>query len=89
MNYTKNTVRYLMLPYVVDFRDFPKLSKKSLNDTLTIKDYISWLKETGRKVEYVTKKIRKDRISRKIRRDRKSTRLNSSHIPLSRMPSSA
>ena len=32
---------------------------------------------------------RKELLTRAFRRDRKSTRLNSSHIPLSRMPSSA
>ena len=32
---------------------------------------------------------KKGTLVREIRRDRKSTRLNSSHIPLSRMPSSA
>src|ERR1051326_9337437 len=33
--------------------------------------------------------VRKAIVDKRIRLDRKSTRLNSSHIPLSRMPSSA
>ena len=37
----------------------------------------------------VFRNIGKDKISFAFETDRKSTRLNSSHIPLSRMPSSA
>ena len=38
---------------------------------------------------YTTTPKKPNSALRKVARDRKSTRLNSSHIPLSRMPSSA
>ena len=32
-------------------------------------DYLFWLKTTGRKIEYITKKIRKDIISQRLRNE--------------------
>jgi len=65
--YIKNTVEILKLPHVVDLRGFPDLSKKIIDEGLNEQDYLYWLRETGRKVEYITKKIRKDRLSRALR----------------------
>ena len=50
--------------------------------------------DTAQEEKAVEEKIRKSEeniafVEREITLDRKSTRLNSSHIPLSRMPSSA
>ena len=39
--------------------------------------------------QYTEMALAVDLVAERIRSDRKSTRLNSSHIPLSRMPSSA
>ena len=56
-------------------------------------EYTNRFKKGGNVQEYTEAKLREfgaipdDRILDKL--DRKSTRLNSSHIPLSRMPSSA
>ena len=38
---------------------------------------------------YFERKVKEGRSKRDVIRDRKSTRLNSSHMPVSRMPSSA
>lgn len=67
MTYVKKTRRLLNNPYVVDLRGYPKLSEKSVSDTLTEKDLISWMKEKGIPVTYVEKNIRKDRIPKKVR----------------------
>ena len=52
-----------------------------------------WAKEDLDKLFKLAFEMKQDRFGEKyldlLYRDRKSTRLNSSHIPLSRMPSSA
>lgn len=55
-------VRILKLPPIIDLRDFKKLSKKSTKGTLTEKDYIYWLKATGRKIEYEIIKKKKIKV---------------------------
>ena len=69
MAYIKNTIKVLKLPCVVDLRGFSGLSKKAVDEEITEKDLLFWLKSTGRKIEYITKKIRKDRINRKLRNE--------------------
>mgnify|MGYP003349329510 CR=1 FL=1 len=56
-----------------------------------INDNGTWRRE-GRQAMKPAKFLREvlhPRLAKRIKEDRKSTRLNSSHIPLSRMPSSA
>ena len=48
--------------------------------------FLKMCKETGQEAEYLPEGYRWDDLKS---RDRKSTRLNSSHLKLSRMPSSA
>ena len=49
---------------------------------------LDWLKESG-PFDPADFRVALARVLKRLERDRKSTRLNSSHIPLSRMPSSA
>ena len=52
---------------------------------MSVADYLSFVA----KIKGVASSERRERIGIVMEKDRKSTRLNSSHIPLSRMPSSA
>ena len=64
----------------------PQMGESIFEGTLT-----KWLKKPGEKVQRDEPlfEISTDKVDAEIPADRKSTRLNSSHIQKSRMPSSA
>ena len=82
-----HTVLYLLRKKVYGKRYFPQ------QDVELIIDQENFSKAPkGTTILYIEKKLFLDILPKKTNkntRDRKSTRLNSSHIPLSRMPSSA
>ncbi len=68
MNYVKQYKKVLVLPYIIDFRGYPNLSSKRIENKLTESDYLFWLEDSGRKIVYKTIKIKKDRISLPLRK---------------------
>ena len=65
------------------------MAKEIINEEFELPEHLqAEAEEQGFEIEVIDDTPEEDR-GRKPLRDRKSTRLNSSHIPLSRMPSSA
>ena len=65
------------------------LALKNYYQCLQISHIINQLVEASKEFDTLLKKVKEYSVKYLWVRDRKSTRLNSSHIPLSRMPSSA
>ena len=60
-----------------------QLLKVVSTDKGSLRDFAAFAKQTGHEL------VTQETVGEEYIQDRKSTRLNSSHIPLSRMPSSA